>query len=346
MGVQVPLPTPLKMKESYLYKKIDQSKTSCDLCSHRCMISSGSFGKCNVRKNIDGKLFSLNYGRIIAENIDPIEKKPLFHFLPASLSYSIACAGCNFKCFFCQNYQISQIELEEGLWSGVYCSPSDIVKKALRYDCKSISYTYTEPTIFFEFAFDTSIIAKENKIKNVFVTNGYMTKEAIDKIAPCLDAANVDLKGFTDDFYRKYTGARLKPVLENIEYMKNKDIWVEVTTLLIPGLNDSREEIKAIAEFLKSISDELPWHISAYYPQYKSSIKATESEKILEAVSIGKGTGLKYVYGGNIISDNAENTICPGCGKLLIRRRGYNLLENNIEKNMCIFCKNKINGFF
>ncbi|HHT79399.1 MAG TPA: AmmeMemoRadiSam system radical SAM enzyme [Actinobacteria bacterium] len=334
------------MKESYLYKKISQSKTSCYLCSHMCTIAHNAFGKCNVRKNIGGKLFSLNYGQLITENIDPIEKKPLFHFLPGSMSYSIACAGCNFKCFFCQNYQISQIAEGEAENRGVYYNPDDIVKKALRYDCKSISYTYTEPTVFFEFAFDTAVIAKENKIKNVFVTNGYMTKEAIDKIAPYLDAANIDLKSFTDDFYRKYAGARLKPVLENIEYLKSREIWVEVTTLLIPGLNDSKEEIRAMAEFLKNISAELPWHLSAYYPQYKSSIKATETDKITEAVAIGKSAGLKYVYAGNIPANNLENSFCPACGKLLISRHGYNIMENNIEDGRCRFCKGRINGFF
>jgi len=310
------------------------------------MISLDEYGKCNVRKNIDGRLFSLNYGRIIAENIDPVEKKPLFHFLPGSLSYSIACAGCNFKCFFCQNYQISQVEKGEAENMGRYYNPEDIVKKALKYDCRSISYTYTEPTVFFEFAFDTSIIAREHQIKNIFITNGYMTKKAIDKIAPYLDAANIDLKGFTDDFYRKYTGARLKPVLENIIYLKNKNIWIEVTTLLIPGLNDSVTEIEAIAEFLKGISSELPWHISAYFPRYKSSIKATETRKILEAVSIGRKAGLKYVYGGNIISNGLENTFCPVCGRLLVGRQGYSILENNIEENMCRFCKSKIAGLF
>ncbi|MDD3520366.1 MAG: AmmeMemoRadiSam system radical SAM enzyme [Actinomycetota bacterium] len=334
------------MKESYLYKRINQSKISCCLCSHRCIITNDGYGKCNVRKNIDGKLFSMNYGHIIAENIDPIEKKPLFHFLPGSLSYSIACPGCNFKCFFCQNHQISQIGKGEAENLGLYYNPEDIVEKAARYGCQSISYTYTEPTVFFELAFDTSIIAKEQGIKNIFITNGFMTKEAIDKIEPYLDAANVDLKGFTDDFYRKYAGARLEPVLENIRYLKSKDIWIEVTTLLIPGLNDSSEEVKAIAKFLKDISIELPWHISAYYPQYKSSIQATDTKKIMEAVGIGKDVGLKYVYAGNILSNDMEDTFCPDCGKLLIKRRGYSILENNIDNNVCKFCKNKISGFF
>jgi pyruvate formate lyase activating enzyme len=335
------------MKESYLYKKIKDLKVSCHLCNHRCVIADNDTGKCNVRKNIDGSLFSINYGYLVAENVDPIEKKPLFHFLPGSYSYSIASAGCNFSCFFCQNYQISQVSQEfKAKDYGVYFNPDEIVEKALRYKCKSISYTYTEPTVFFEYAYDTAVIAKNKGIKNVFVTNGYMTSEAIDMLSPYLDAANVDLKSFSDKFYKKYVGAKLKPVLDNIKYMKNSDIWIEVTTLLIPGLNDSEEEIKEIASFLKNISPDIPWHISAYFPRYKSAIEPTKPQKIFDAVKIGKESGLLYVYGGNIISDGLENTVCPTCGKTLIKRDGYDITNYGIDKNCCAFCKTNINGIF
>ncbi|MCE5329573.1 AmmeMemoRadiSam system radical SAM enzyme, partial [bacterium] len=246
------------MKESYLYKILADSKVRCDLCNHRCVITDGKTGKCCVIKNIKGKLFNLNYGKLIAENVDPIEKKPLFHFLPGSYSFSIASVGCNFKCFYCQNYQISQMPSDENSIEGRPETPENIVKNAIRFNCRSISYTYTEPTIYFELAYDTSKVAHENNLKNVFVTNGFMSREALKMISPYLDAANIDLKSFSDEFYKKYLGGRLNPVLNNIKYMKELGVWVEITTLLIPGLNDSKKELSQIAEFLKSTGEEIP----------------------------------------------------------------------------------------
>ncbi|MCL4378382.1 MAG: AmmeMemoRadiSam system radical SAM enzyme [Actinobacteria bacterium] len=334
------------MKECYLYKTLNDFKIRCDLCNHRCLIENGNVGKCCVRKNTDGKLYSLVYGRLIAENVDPIEKKPLFHFLPGTNSYSIATVGCNFRCFFCQNYQISQMPADDNVIDGRYESPENIVKNAVKFKCKSISYTYTEPTIYFELAYDTSIIAKENGLKNVFVTNGFMTREALDMISPYLDAANVDLKSFSDEFYKNRLGGRLKPVLNNIKYMKELGIWIEVTTLLIPGLNDSKEELTQIAEFLKETGIEIPWHISAYYPQYKSTIPPTLTEKIVEAVNIGKAQGLKYVYGGNVPFSSLEDTVCPGCGSDVIKRRGFSITKNDVQNSLCEKCSFKIDGVF
>ena len=334
------------MKEAYLYTSIEELKVRCNLCNHRCLIKEGGIGKCCVRKNITGKLYSLVYAKLIAENIDPIEKKPLFNFLPGSSTYSIATMGCNFRCFFCQNYQISQVLIDDNNIPGRFETPESIVKKAIENYCSSISYTYTEPTIFFEFTYDTSIIAKKNQLKNIFVTNGFMSTEALDMISPYLDAANVDLKSFSDDFYKKNTGGRLKPVLDNIKYMKKLGIWVEVTTLLIPGLNDSKEELEQMAAFLKDAGREIPWHISAYYPQYKSKISPTSYKKIIEAVKIGKEAGLLYVYGGNINYPGLENTNCPKCGNEIITRNGFNIARTDMNECRCSKCDFRIDGVF
>jgi len=333
------------MKEAYLYKKLKDSKASCQLCSHFCVIEPEELGKCGVRKNKGGILYSLVYRKLVSENADPIEKKPLFHFLPGTLSMSVATVGCNFKCFFCQNYSISQVESEEEIY-GQDVAPEKIVADAINSGCKSISYTYTEPTVFFEYAYDTAKIASRKGLKNVFVTNGYMSKQCLEMISPYLDAANVDLKSFSDQFYKDRVEARLKPVLENIRLMKGLGIWVEVTTLVIPGLNDSKEELGQIAEFLKSISDDLPWHVSAYYPQYKSRIPPTGEEKIKEAVEIGKKAGLKYVYGGNIYGSDLETTYCCSCGQPLIKRMGFSVKSNSLSEGKCVNCGQKLEGIF
>ena len=346
MGVQVPLPSPKKMKEAYLYKSLKDLRVRCDLCNHRCLIAEGLKGKCYVRKNIAGKLYSLVYEKLIAQNVDPIEKKPLFNFLPGSNTYSIAAAGCNFNCFFCQNYQISQVSKSDENIPGKFETPQNVVKKAIENNCESISYTYTEPTIFFESAYDISVIAKENKLKNIFVTNGFMSREALDMISPYLDAANVDLKSFSDEFYIKNTGGRLAPVLNNIKYMKKLGIWIEVTTLLIPGLNDSNKELEQIAEFLRKTGKEIPWHISAYFPQYKSKIPQTSVNKIIEAVEIGKNAGLSYVYGGNVSYRGLENTFCPECGNEIITRSGFNIDRTDINEDKCCTCDCKVDGVF
>jgi pyruvate formate lyase activating enzyme len=333
-------------KEAYLYKKLDKNKVRCNLCAHRCVIHEGKAGICVVRANKNGSLYSLIYDKVISENIDPIEKKPLFHFLPGTKSYSIATPGCNFKCFFCQNWQISQMPCDHGLVEGRNIPPEKIVSDALSGGCKSISYTYTEPTIYFELAYDTAKLAHSKNLKNIFVTNGFMTGDCLEMIAPYLDAANVDLKSFSEDFYREKIGGRLKPVLANIKHMYELGIWIEVTTLLIPGLNDSDRELESIAGFLSGISNTIPWHISAYYPNYKSGIEPTDIESILRACHIGKNAGLKYVYGGNIRSDECENTICPGCGKTVLKRSGFYVTDNKIINGQCGYCGKKIDGVF
>ncbi len=334
------------MKEAYLYKKISNNKIRCDLCNHRCLIDNHKKGKCCVRENIDGVLYSLVYEKLIAENSDPIEKKPLFHFLPGTYSLSIATMGCNFKCFFCQNYNISQIPCDLNKIEGSDVSPEMLVKHALANGDRSISYTYTEPTVFFEYAYDTAKLANQKGLKNIFVTNGFMTRECIMMIEPYLDAANIDLKSFSEDTYKEKIGGRLKPVLDNIILMKELGIWIEVTTLIIPGVNDSKDELRKIAEFLVEIDKGIPWHISAYYPQYKSNIPPTGVEKIEAAMDIGKKTGLKYVYGGNIPGSLYENTSCPGCNNTLIKRAGFSVSSNKLKEGICPDCGEKIEGKF
>ncbi len=333
------------MKEAYIYKKGKDKKVSCRLCCHFCVIHNRDLGKCGVRKNKDGTLNSLVYRKLISENADPIEKKPLFHFLPGTLSLSVATVGCNFKCFFCQNYSISQVESEQDVY-GQNIAPEKIVSDALSSGCQSISYTYTEPTVFFEYAYDTAQIASGKGLKNVFVTNGYMSRECLEMISPYLDAANVDLKSFSDKFYKERVGARLTPVLDNIKLMHELGIWVEITTLVIPGLNDSEEELGKIAEFIKAISANIPWHLSAYHPQYRSRIPSTSEEKIKQAIGLGKKAGLRYVYGGNIYASDMENTYCCTCGKSIIERMGFSVTSNNILDGKCLNCGQKVNGIF
>jgi len=340
------------MKEAILWEKAQASagagqKIHCFLCSHHCQIAEGEFGRCGVRKNINGSLMTFAYGRVIAANIDPIEKKPLYHFLPGSTSYSIATIGCNFRCSFCQNWEISQVTVKDGFeTSGIAMTPAQIVASARKNSCKSISYTYTEPTIFLEYARDTALIAREKGLANVFVTNGYMTEAAIREARPWLDAANIDLKAFRDEFYRTVCAGSVKPVLDSIRLMRELGIWVEVTTLVVPGQNDSREELRDIAVFLAGVDKEMPWHISRFYPNYRFNDKERTPEGTLKmARDLGLEAGLKYVYVGNIYGWG-NDTSCPTCGKLLIDREVFAIKENNIREGKCRFCGAMIAGRF
>jgi pyruvate formate lyase activating enzyme len=333
------------MKEAYLYEKGSGGKVRCLLCNHRCLIADGKRGLCCVRENNDGTLYSLVYERLISANVDPIEKKPFFHFLPGSKAFSIATVGCNFRCLHCQNHEISQLPHDREKITGKKVSGEEIVAMALKYNCTSISYTYTEPTIFFEYAYDTAKIAHQKRIKNNFVTNGYMSTEALDMIAPYLDGANVDLKSFSEEFYKKVCGAKLKPVLENIKQMKELGIWVEVTTLIIPTLNDTKDELRKIARFILSVSPEIPWHVSAFYPTYQMLDKPrTSPETIRQAREIGLQEGLRYVYSGNIPGEEGENTSCYHCKNVLIRRWGYQIAENSVTDGTCPHCGTSIDG--
>jgi len=311
----------------------------CFLCAHHCRIAPGERGKCGVRENRDGILYTLVYGRPVSVAVDPIEKKPLFHFLPGSMSLSLATVGCNFACSFCQNAEISQMPRERGAITGRALSPGQVVETALESGCASISYTYTEPTIFYEYARDCARLASAAGLKNVFVTNGYMTAETLADIDGDLHAANVDLKSFSDDFYRTRVDARLKPVLDSIRRLWHMGVWVEVTTLLIPGLNDDGEELRSLARFLASISPDIPWHVSRFYPSYRLlDVGPTPLASIEKALRIGRDEGLRYVYGGNAPGHPMESTVCPGCGEVVIERQGFRLQKNSVAHGRCPRC--------
>jgi pyruvate formate lyase activating enzyme len=333
------------MKLAMFQESCDGGSVRCGLCSHRCLIAPGGRGICSVRENQDGMLVSLVYDKVIARNIDPIEKKPLFHFLPGSRSFSIATPGCNFRCKHCQNADISQLPHDRGgMVPGEAITPAEIVNAAVQHRCASISYTYTEPTVYFELAYDTAKLAREKGIRNVFVTNGYITPEALREIRPFLDAANIDLKGFTDDLYKSVCGARLQPVLDSIRLYKELGIWIEITTLVIPGHNDSDAELKQAAAFIRGLGADVPWHVSRFHPTYKLTDKPrTPLETLKRARQIGLDAGLRYVYEGNIPGEG-EETLCWNCRRSVVKRFGFSVEEIRVSEGKCGFCGAKIDG--
>lgn len=334
------------MHEALFYQRSDHDAVDCDLCCHRCHIAPGKRGRCGVRENRAGQLISLVYGRLVTQNIDPIEKKPLFHFLPGSKSLSIATVGCNFQCLHCQNYQISQYPfLHHGEITGTASTPGSVVEAAVRSGCASISYTYVEPTIFYEFAYDCAQLARKQGIRNVFVSNGYMTPEVTRHLAPVLDGINIDLKAFSEGFYQKVCKARLEPVLDNIRLFHQLGVWVEVTTLIIPGLNDSEDELRSIARFIRSVSTDMPWHVSGFHPTHKMLDRpSTPVATLHKAREIGLAEGLLYVYEGNVPGSGGEDTRCPGCGGLLIHRSGFSSQQVALADGCCGACGQPIAG--
>src|SRR5512136_2311591 len=300
------------MREAMFYENAGGDKVRCALCRFRCLIPEGRRGICSVRENRGGTLYSLVYGKAIAEHVDPVEKKPLFHFMPGSRTFSVATVGCNFRCLHCQNYSISQPAQDILRIDGIDLPPEEIVAKAVASGCRSIAYTYTEPTIFFEYAYDTAVLAKKAGLRNVFVTNGYITPEALACIRPCLDAANIDLKGFSDRFYREVVHAMLGEALASLLEYKRQGIWIELTTLVIPGWNDSDEELGNIARFIaEKVGVETPWHVSAFYPTYRMTDRPpTPASTLARARQIGLEAGLRYVYEGNVPGRGGENTCC------------------------------------
>lgn len=334
------------MKEAMFYKIGKGNEVICELCNHHCHIKEGKRGICGVRENKGGILYSLVYGRMISESIDPVEKKPMLHFMPGSRAYSIATVGCNFHCLHCQNYDISQApHINNGAINGRERTAVAVVDEAHSSGCASLCYTYVEPTIFYEFAYDCSALAHERGMKNIFVSNGYMSPEVTHHLAPFLDGINIDVKAFTDDFYKKVCKARLQPVLDNVKLMHELGVWVEVTTLLIPGLNDSPEELRDLARFVKSVSPTIPWHVTAFYPTYKMlDRQPTPVATLRKAREIGLEEGLHYVYEGNIPGEGGENTYCPGCGAELISRYGFSIRQNNLSDGGCKTCGQQIAG--
>lgn len=334
------------MKEAMFYAPMSDGVVRCNLCSHRCKIKEGKRGICAVRENDGGKLYSLVYGRIVAEHIDPIEKKPLFNFHPGSQAFSIGTVGCNFHCKHCQNSDISQYPHENrGEIIGQERTPEEVIAAAKIAGCNTIAYTYTEPTVFFEFAYDTALLAQEEGIKNVFVSNGYLSDEAARHIAPHLDAINVDLKGFSNKFYKTMCGARLKPVLQTIELMKKLGVWMEITTLVIPGLNDGEQELRDIARFIENVGPDIPWHVTQFYPAYKLlDASPTPVAVLRRARAIGTEAGLRYVYEGDVSGEGGKSTYCYACGALLIERHGFQLLQNRVQEGKCPACGTTVDG--
>jgi pyruvate formate lyase activating enzyme len=333
------------VKEALFYRQGRERAVLCGLCSHHCVIEDGRRGLCGVRENRGGILYSLNYGKIAAEHLDPVEKKPLFHLLPGSLTYSLATVGCNFSCLHCQNHTLSQSGTQVEQFPHAQRTPAQIVETALRAGAGSLSFTYSEPTVFYEFAADCCRLAHDNGLKTIFVSNGYMSRSAATALCDLVDGINIDVKAYSEKFYHQICGGRLAQVLDNVRYFFDHGVWVEVTTLVIPGLNDSDEELGAIARFLATIDHQLPWHVSAFRPIFQMLDRpATPPMKLHSARDIGQSAGLKHVYTGNIPGSGGENTCCPGCGNTVIKRRGYMIVEHLMKQGNCPACDTKVAG--
>ena len=335
------------LHDALLYDEREDGTVQCNLCAHYCEIRPGHQGLCRVRENQDGKLKTLVYGNLISQNPDPIEKKPLYHFLPGSRSYSIAMPGCNFRCEWCQNWQISQMPRIMEMPQTERWTPDEIVWAAIRTGCKSVAYTYTEPTIFFEYSYDVAKLAAEKGLKNVYVTNGFMSAGMLAIFHPYLDAANVDIKAFHDETYRRLMGGRLEPVLESCRRMKAFGIWLEITTLIVPGVNDDPQELENLARFIyEDLGPETPWHLSRFYPQYKMNDLSPTAEALLyETKEMGHSLGLDYIYIGNVHGEN--NTYCKQCKKILIRRDGYHTRISDMDKTgTCTHCGARVEGIW
>jgi len=320
------------------------SKTvQCELCPNGCVLDEGQHSRCRARMNKGGVLYSLVYGKPCAVHVDPIEKKPFSHFLPGTTAFSIATAGCVLSCKFCQNWQISQARPED---TDTYDLPPDeVVRKAMFYECRSISYTYTEPTVFYEYMYDTAVIAKKYDIKNTMHSCGYINEKPLRKLSKYMNAANIDLKGFTEDFYNRICNGSLKPVLNSLVVLKQEGVWLEITNLVLPTLNDDMKTIREMCKWIKkNLGVDTPIHFSRFYPQYKlDNLPPTPLETITEARKTAMDVGLKYVYIGNIRHEG-ENTYCPKCKKMLIEREGYFVKQNNIANGKCKFCSTSIAG--
>lgn len=333
-------------KEAKHYRKLKNMTVQCQLCPWFCTLKNREMGKCSVRENREGVLYSLVYARPCSVNIDPIEKKPLYHFLPGTKSYSIGTVGCNLFCHNCQNYSTSRAKPEEVLSTKL--EPKQVVENAIRSKCQSISYTYNEPTIFYEYTYDTAKLARKKKLKNVMVTNGYINEKPLKELYKYVDGANVDLKGFSEEFYKKVCEVRLKPVLDSLKIMRKMKVWTEVTNLIVPGQNDNMKDIKKMCEWLKnSLGSDVPLHFSRFYPCYRMlDTPMTPYETLKEAYEVARKAGIKYVYLGNVSAEEGySDTYCPNCGEKLIKRTTFFGVEyNKIKNGTCFKCKEKIPG--
>ncbi len=334
-------------RQASYWQKLKDNIVQCGLCPRRCVIKDGQRGFCTARINKDGTLYTLGYGNPIAVHIDPIEKKPFFHVLPGTNAFSIAVAGCNMRCLFCQNWEISQSKPDESLAYDM--PPERVVDEAIKNNCPFIVYTYTEPTIFYEYMLDIAKLARSKGIKNGMHTCGYINQEPLKELLKYMDAVNVDLKGFSEEFYRRMGSmAELKPVLETITAVRNEGVWLEITNLLIPGQNDDPVQIRKMCEWIKeNVGDEVPLHFSRFLPSFKlQNLPPTPIEKLEEAAKIARDAGLKYVYVGNVPGHPEENTYCPNCKRIVVGRIGYEVLENNIKDGKCKFCGHGIAGIW
>jgi pyruvate formate lyase activating enzyme len=357
------------LHEARFYEPLPDGRVLCTLCPHDCRVHEGARGACSVRYNHAGKLYTLVYDKLVAREVNPIEKKPLFHFHPGSYAYSISTVGCNLRCTFCQNWHISQwprtqlpkhledagsevpdpvcpqLAAMERRIVGERVTPAAIVDAALATGCASLSYTFTEPTIFYELAYDTAVLARRQGVLNTFVSNGFISEAPLRELATVLDGINVDLKFFKEESYRRISRARLQPILDAIRLYHDLGVWVEVTTLVIPGLNDSDEELTEIAAFIRSVGEEVPWHVTGFYPAYQMlDREPTGRATLRRARHIGLAEGLRYVYEGNIPGEGGENTWCYRCNALLVERYGFAVTQNRIRNGACPDCGAKVDG--
>jgi pyruvate formate lyase activating enzyme len=337
---------PAELKEALYWQDAGEGKVQCFLCPRKCLIPLNQRGFCRARKNIKGKLYCLTYGQPVVIHIDPVEKKPLFHVYPGTKSFSIATAGCNLRCKFCQNWEISQLDPETV--KVAFVSPQDIVRGAKDSGAKTIAFTYTEPTIFYEYMLDIAKLAKQEGIACVMHSSGFINAEPLRQLAKHLTAANIDLKGFSDKYYSSFCEGNLTSVLSSLKILKEEKVWVEVTNLIIPSANDSDEDINNLCLWIKdNLGPDTPVHFSRFFPMYKLvDLSPTPLKTLIRAKEIARKTGLRYVYIGNVPENAGEDTICPVCNKLLVKRTGYTILENSIIKGKCKFCGAKISGIW
>ncbi|GAB6038601.1 AmmeMemoRadiSam system radical SAM enzyme [Fundidesulfovibrio butyratiphilus] len=334
--------------EARLWKALPDNKVACRLCSHFCVVEPGARGKCGVRLNHEGSLRTLVYDRAAAVNVDPVEKKPLFHFLPGTRTFSYGTMGCNLACAFCQNDTLSQSPRQGLPIEGHPVTPALLVDAARRSECLSLSATYSEPTVFFELMSDTARLASEQGLKNIIVSNGFMSSQCLDELGPIIHAANIDLKAFTESFYADVCQARLDPVKKNLAHMLKLGWWVEVTTLVIPGLNDSDRELGAIAGFIADeLGQDVPWHVSRFHPCFRMTDRESTPPQTLErAWDIGRAAGLRYVYVGNLPGAGREDTLCPACGRTVLSRQGFLVGQRHVKNGACAFCGAALAGLF
>lgn len=334
------------IREARYYEKLPYKKIRCNLCPRECVIDDRERGYCGVRENREGTYYTLVYARPCTYHVDPIEKKPLYHFYPGSLSFSIATAGCNLHCKFCQNWQISQVRPEEV--PSYYLLPDDVASVARKYDCVSIAYTYSEPTVFYEYMVDTAIAGHLRNVKSVVITAGYISEEPLKELCSRVDAIKVDLKAFTEKYYEDLVNGELKPVLDSLVTIRKMNVWAEIVYLVLPTLNDGEKELRALSRWIKNyLGADVPIHFGRFYPQYRiKNLPPTPIKTLERAKAIADAEGLHYVYLGNVPGHSAENTYCPECGHLLIKRTGYSIKKMDIEEGRCKSCKTEIPGLW